>query len=130
MSIFSVITYIGTLEKTAIGFDLYRSEQHILQISIFYATELISKLAPLAFYSADVPYALWFKWQKASVQLRPGGIDHGIRWNIQEGATAEKVLASPNSPKKSENLRGLASEAWPPLINHCQLGTTRRRTCT
>ena len=47
----------------------------------------------------DVPYALWFKWQKASVQLRPGGIDHGIRWNIQEGATAEKVLASPNLQK-------------------------------
>ena len=111
--------------RQAIGFDLFCTEQPTLQISIFYATELISKLAPLAFYSADVPYALWFKWQKAFVQLRPGGIDHGIRWNIQEGATAEKVLASPNLQKNPK-----ICAAWPPLINHCQLGTTRRRTCT
>ena len=94
--------------RQAIGFDLYCTEQPTLQISIFYATELISKLAPLAFYSADVPYALWFKWQKAFVQLRPGGIDHGIRWNIQEGATAEKVLASPNLQKNPK-----ICAAWP-----------------
>ena len=54
--------------------------------------------------------------------LRPGGIDHGIRWNIQEGATAEKVLASPNLQKIRKFARpglwGLASSNQSLSIGH------------